>query len=57
MSQQKTRIEKDALGTVEIPSDALYGINTARAINNFDFSLRRLQHEPAFIRALNEQTL
>jgi aspartate ammonia-lyase len=51
MSQQKTRIEKDALGTVEIPSDALYGINTARAINNFDFSLRRLQNEPAFIRA------
>ncbi len=29
------RIEKDSLGEVEVPSDALYGAQTMRAVNNF----------------------
>ena len=30
-----SRIEKDSLGTKEIPSDALYGIHSSRARENF----------------------
>lgn len=29
------RIEKDSLGEMEIPDDALYGIHTLRSVNNF----------------------
>jgi aspartate ammonia-lyase len=31
------RIEQDALGTMEIPAEALWGIHTARAAENFPF--------------------
>lgn len=34
------RTERDALGDMEIPMDALYGIHTARAMNNFAVSGR-----------------
>jgi aspartate ammonia-lyase len=33
-----TRIEKDSLGPVEVPSDAYYGAQTARAMANFPIS-------------------
>jgi aspartate ammonia-lyase len=33
-----TRMEKDPLGTLAVPSDALYGIQTLRAIQNFPIS-------------------
>src|SRR4051812_32272973 len=33
-----TRTEKDPLGTLEVPSDALYGVQTLRAIQNFPIS-------------------
>ncbi|HWH36801.1 MAG TPA: aspartate ammonia-lyase [Candidatus Limnocylindrales bacterium] len=36
-----TRTEKDPLGTLEVPADAYYGIQTARAIANFPISGRR----------------
>ena len=36
-----TRSEEDALGALELPADSLYGINTARALLNFDFSARK----------------
>ncbi|NHJ87582.1 MAG: class II fumarate hydratase [Asgard group archaeon] len=38
---KKTRLEKDLLGTLEVPSEAFWGINTQRAINNFQISERR----------------
>lgn len=45
-----TRIEKDSMGTLEVPANALYGAQTQRAINNFPISGRGL---PApFIKAL-----
>jgi aspartate ammonia-lyase len=34
------RKEKDLLGEMEIPADALYGIHTARAMENFPLALR-----------------
>ena len=34
----KNRIERDALGTKEVPSDTYYGIHTQRALENFPIS-------------------
>ena len=44
-----TRRERDTLGEVEVPADALYGAQTARAVENFPIS--GLRPFPAFIRA------
>ncbi len=41
----KMRIEKDSLGKKEIPLDALYGIHTARAIENFPVTCRCIHSE------------
>jgi len=44
-----TRTEKDPLGSLEVPADALYGVQTLRAVQNFPISgLRPL---PAFVDA------
>ena len=34
----KTRIEKDSLGELKVPADALYGVQAARAVHNFQIS-------------------
>jgi fumarate hydratase class II len=34
----KTRIEKDSLGSLEVPVDAYYGVQTQRAVTNFPIS-------------------
>ena len=45
-----TRQERDSLGTFTVPADALYGVQTARAVDNFPISgLRTL---PALVEAL-----
>jgi fumarate hydratase class II len=49
MSQQ-FRVERDTMGEVEVPADALYRAQTQRAVNNFPISGRGL--ERAQIRAL-----
>ncbi|RUO43896.1 aspartate ammonia-lyase [Aliidiomarina taiwanensis] len=46
----KYRIERDSLGEVEVPVDALYGAQTQRAIDNFHFS--EVQLPFAFIRSV-----
>jgi fumarate hydratase, class II len=46
----KTRVERDSLGELHVPEDALYGAQTQRAIDNFHISDLRMP--PAFIRAL-----
>ena len=35
----KTRTEHDLLGTKEVPADAYYGVQTARALENLSFQL------------------
>src|SRR6185503_9025064 len=46
---EKTRTEKDPLGKLDVPADALYGVQTLRAVQNFPISgMRPL---PAFIDA------
>lgn len=38
----KYRIEKDSLGTIDVPEDAYFGASTQRAVNNFPISGLRL---------------
>ncbi|MBI4759979.1 MAG: aspartate ammonia-lyase [Chloroflexi bacterium] len=42
-----TRTERDSLGEVQVPADALYGAQTQRAVENFHIS--GLRPRPAFI--------
>ncbi len=35
------RIERDSMGEVRVPSDALYGAQTQRALENFPISGQR----------------
>ncbi|MEO1065622.1 MAG: lyase family protein, partial [Actinomycetota bacterium] len=35
-----TRIEKDSMGEMPVPADALYGASTARAVDNFPIAHR-----------------
>ena len=46
----QTRIEKDSMGSLEVPIDALYGAQTQRAINNFPIS--GIPMPKTFIKAL-----
>ena len=46
----KFRIEKDILGELEVPTDAYWGINTQRAIQNFQISDKKFPE--IFIRSL-----
>ena len=48
----KTRIETDLLGPRTIPANALIGIHTLRATENFDVSGIRLQDFPEFVQSL-----
>src|SRR5689334_5945364 len=44
------RVERDSMGEMQVPADALYGAQTARAVANFPISGKRFPR--SFIRAL-----
>ena len=46
------RIERDPIGDKQVPSEALYGVQTARALENFQISALRI--DPGFITAIAE---
>ena len=48
----KTRLEVDSIGEKEIPINATYGIQTARAIENFPITGILLRHFPEFVQSL-----
>ncbi|MGA8743769.1 MAG: aspartate ammonia-lyase [Terracidiphilus sp.] len=50
-SQGKTRTEKDLLGEKQIPADAYYGVQTMRALENFQLSGVLINHYPGFVEA------
>jgi fumarate hydratase class II len=50
MVESSYRIERDPLGEIRLPADALWGVQTQRAVDNFGLSGRPLP--PAFIHAL-----
>jgi len=41
VGRMATRIETDSFGPIEVPSDMLYGGNTARSIQNFKIGDQR----------------
>ena len=49
-SRPATRVEKDSMGEMEVPAEALYGASTQRAVLNFPISGTRFPRR--FIRAL-----
>lgn len=49
---EQYRIESDLLGELQVPANAYYGVQTQRAINNFNISGQRLFSYPEFIKAL-----
>ena len=50
MATEKTRIERDSLGEMRVPADALWGASTQRAVENFPISGERFPR--VFLRAL-----
>ena len=46
------RIESDLIGSMEVPSEALYGVQTLRGIENFPISCFHLSDYPLFINGL-----
>ncbi len=53
MSSKKTksRIEHDFIGEKEIPNNVYYGVQTARALENFNITGIQVVHHPEFIQA------
>ncbi|MPZ16146.1 MAG: aspartate ammonia-lyase [Chloroflexi bacterium] len=51
-TERRTRLERDSMGEMEVPSNALYGASTQRAVLNFPVS--RLRFSRRFIRALGQ---
>ena len=50
MKEQESRIERDSLGEVYVPANALYGAQTQRAVQNFPIS--GMHPWPVFIRSM-----
>ena len=50
-AQENVRVEKDLLGQKEIPANAYYGVQTARALENFQISGVNINHYPGFVEA------
>lgn len=50
MDKKLTRVEYDSIGAKEIPADAYYGVQSARAVENFSITGARLH--PEMIRSL-----
>ena len=48
---QNTRTEKDLLGEKQIPNNAYYGVQTARALENFQVSGVTTKFYPDYVRA------
>ena len=46
------RLEHDLLGQRDVPADALYGVQTLRAVENFPITGIRLSHFPTLVRSL-----
>lgn len=48
------RTEKDALGEMQLPDDAYYGIQALRSLSNFDATNKTFNDYPAVVQALAE---
>jgi aspartate ammonia-lyase len=50
-SAGQTRTEKDLLGEKQVPANAYYGVQTLRALENFQLSGVPINHYPGFVEA------
>ena len=50
-AQEAVRVEHDLLGEKEVPADAYYGVQTARALENFQISGRTISEYPDLVNA------
>jgi aspartate ammonia-lyase len=50
--EPQTRLERDLLSEKSVPADAYYGVQTARALENFQISGVTLRQHPEFVEAL-----
>jgi len=48
---QNVRTESDLLGEKQVPGEAYYGVQTARALENFQISGVQVNHYPGFVEA------
>jgi aspartate ammonia-lyase len=48
---QEMRVEHDLLGEKQVPANAYYGVQTARALENFQISDIPMDHYPGFVEA------
>ena len=48
----KYRIESDSIGELKVNADAYYGVQTQRAIDNFDISRIKVSDYPEMVKAL-----
>lgn len=48
-NEKKYRVEADLLGELQVPADALYGVQTQRGINNYHISRKTMSDYPDFI--------
>ena len=51
-NKQNFRTETDLLGSREVPEEALYGVQTSRAIENFHISGQLLSNYHNFIKGM-----
>jgi aspartate ammonia-lyase len=51
-AQQAVRVEKDLLGEKQVPADAYYGVQTARALENFQISGETTRRYPELVEGL-----
>ncbi|HET9062785.1 MAG TPA: aspartate ammonia-lyase [Candidatus Binatia bacterium] len=51
-AQQGYRVEKDLLGEKQVPADAYYGVQTARALENFQISGETTRRYPELVEGL-----
>ncbi|MCU0989265.1 MAG: aspartate ammonia-lyase [Xanthomonadales bacterium] len=51
LAADEFRTERDLLGEKQVPADAYYGVQTARALENFQISGIPISHYPGFIEA------
>ena len=49
---ENTRIESDLIGSMEVPAEALYGVQTLRGLENFPISCFHLNDYPLFVNGL-----
>lgn len=51
-NEKKFRVESDLLGELQVPSEAYYGVQTQRAINNYKISGKHMCDYPEYVKAI-----